>query len=168
MPSLYLIRHGIAVEREAYAEDRDRPLTAEGRHKTTQVAKRLHNLGLRFDRLQASPLVRAQQTAALFGEIFEHCPIETAEQLAPNGDFNLWRSQTMQWLSQHPQPAKASLGIIGHEPDLTAWAETLIWGEAKGVLVLKKAGIIGLSMPDTEPWIGNGILFLSIPPKLLI
>ena len=44
----------------------------------------------------------------------------------------------------------------------------LIWGEAKGVLVLKKAGIIGLVLPEKQPWTSNGILFLSIPPKLLI
>jgi phosphohistidine phosphatase len=44
----------------------------------------------------------------------------------------------------------------------------LIWGESKGALVLKKAGIIGLVLPESQPWKGNGVLFLSIPPKLLI
>lgn len=172
MPSLYLIRHGIAVDRGTdNSGDRQRPLTPEGHQKTQQVAKRLHDLGLRFDLLQTSPLVRAQQTAAIFAATFPNCTVQETPELAPDGSFEHWREKAIQWLFQQPQPSKASLGIIGHEPDLTTWAELLIWGEAKGVLVLKKAGIIGISLPIPQPdtsWQGNGILFLSIPPKLLI
>jgi phosphohistidine phosphatase len=167
MPSLYLIRHGIAEERGDYEDDTQRPLTDEGRKKTRQVAKRLYDLGLRFDLLQTSPLVRAQQTADIFTELFA-TPVQQSLELAPEGNFETWLSWVTQWLSDHPQPAKASLGIIGHEPDLTSWAEMLIWGEVKGGLVLKKAGLIGLSLPETQPWINNGVLFLLIPPKLLI
>lgn len=167
MPSLYLIRHGIAEERENYEDDAQRPLTDEGRKKTRQVAKRLYDLGLRFDLLQTSPLVRAQQTADIFTDLF-NTPVQQSAELAPEGDFEAWLNSITGWLSQHPQPAKASLGIIGHEPDLSSWAEMLIWGEVKGGLVLKKAGIIGLSLPETQPWINNGVLFLLIPPKLLI
>ena len=167
MPSLYLIRHGIAEERGNYEDDTQRPLTDEGRKKTRQVAKRLYDLGLRFDLLQTSPLVRAQQTADIFTELFA-TPVQQSLELAPEGNFETWLSWVAEWLSQHPQPAKASLGIIGHEPDLTSWAEMLIWGDDKGGLVLKKAGLIGLSLPETQPWINNGVLFLLIPPKLLI
>jgi phosphohistidine phosphatase len=167
MPSLYLIRHGIAEERGNYEDDTQRPLTDEGRKKTKQVAKRLYDLGLRFDLLQTSPLVRAQQTADIFTELFA-TPVQQSLELAPEGNFETWLSWVTQWLSDHPQPAKASLGIIGHEPDLTSWAEMLIWGEVKGGLILKKAGLIGLSLPETQPWINNGVLFLLIPPKLLI
>jgi phosphohistidine phosphatase len=167
MPSLYLIRHGIAEERGNYEDDTQRPLTDEGRKKTKQVAKRLYDLGLRFDLLQTSPLVRAQQTADIFTELFA-TPVQQSLELAPEGNFETWLSWVAEWLSQHPQPAKASLGIIGHEPDLSSWAEMLIWGEVKGGLVLKKAGLIGLSLPETQPWINNGVLFLLIPPKLLI
>lgn len=167
MPSLYLIRHGIAEDRENYEDDTLRPLTDEGRKKTKQVAKRLYDLGLRFDLLQTSPLVRAQQTAEIFTNVFSN-PVQQSSELAPEGSFEAWLKWITEWLSQHSQPARASLGIIGHEPDLTTWAETLIWGEAKGALVLKKAGIIGLVLPEAQAWTANGILFLSIPPKLLI
>lgn len=167
MPSLYLIRHGIAEDRENFEDDTLRPLTDEGRKKTKQVAKRLYDLGLRFDLLQTSPLVRARQTAEIFTNVFSST-LQQADELAPEGSFETWLNWAMAWLSQHPQPARASLGIVGHEPDLTAWAETLLWGEAKGALVLKKAGIIGLVLPEDRPWTANGILFLSIPPKLLI
>jgi len=168
MPSLYLIRHGIAEERGNYEDDTQRPLTDEGRKKTKQVAKRLYDLGLRFDLLQTSPLVRAQQTSDIFANVFSDCPVQQSSALAPEGSFDDWLTWASEWIAQHPQPAKASLGIIGHEPDLSTWAEMLIWGESKGVFVLKKAGLIGLVLPETQPWTSNGILFLSIPPKLLI
>jgi len=168
MPSLYLIRHGIAEERGNYDDDTQRPLTDEGRKKTKQVAKRLYDLGLRFDLLQTSPLVRAQQTSDIFANVFSDCPVQQSSALAPEGSFDDWLTWASEWIAQHPQPARASLGIIGHEPDLSTWAEMLIWGESKGVFVLKKAGIIGLALPETQPWTSNGILFLSIPPKLLI
>ena len=167
MPSLYLIRHGIAEDRENYEDDALRPLTDEGRKKTKQVATRLYDLGLRFDLLQTSPLVRAQQTAKIFENIFG-ITVQQSSELAPEGSFEIWLQGLATWVAQHPQPNRVSLGIIGHEPDLTAWAELLIWGEAKGVLVLKKAGIIGLVLPENQPWISNSILFLSSPPKLLI
>ena len=125
-------------------------------------------MGLRFDLLQTSPLVRAQQTSDIFANVFSDCPVETSSALAPEGSFEDWLTWASEWIAQHPQPARAALGIIGHEPDLSAWAEMLIWGESKGVLVLKKAGIIGLALPETQPWSSNGVLFLSIPPKLLI
>ncbi|MFN5979883.1 MAG: SixA phosphatase family protein, partial [Pseudanabaena sp.] len=70
MPSIYLIRHGIAEDRENYEDDTLRPHTNEGQRKTKHVAKRLYDLGLRFDLLQTSPLVRAQQTAEIFTNIF--------------------------------------------------------------------------------------------------
>ena len=38
---LYIIRHGLAGEHGTYANDYDRPLTAEGQTKTKAVAKRL-------------------------------------------------------------------------------------------------------------------------------
>ncbi len=168
MPSLYLIRHGIAEDCGNHEDDTQRPLTDEGRKKTKQVAKRLYDLGLRFDLLQTSPLVRAQQTSDIFANIFSDCPVQQSSELAPEGSFDDWLTWASEWIAQHPQPARASLGIIGHEPDLSTWAEMLIWGESKGVLVLKKAGIIGLALPEVQPWTNNGILFLSIPPKLLI
>ena len=45
---LYLIRHGIAQERDFAIKDNDRTLTKIGQEKTKEVAKRLYNLGLRL------------------------------------------------------------------------------------------------------------------------
>lgn len=66
---LYLIRHGIAAERGTYPKDEERPLTEKGRAKTQKVAQRLYALGLRFDFILTSPLVRARQTAEILKKL---------------------------------------------------------------------------------------------------
>jgi phosphohistidine phosphatase len=164
MTSLYFIRHGIAQERSEDIDDGDRCLTDEGRKKTHQVAKRLYELGLRFDLLQTSPLIRAKQTADIFGDSGFDCPTEISNELSPEGSFDIW----LKWFLQWQKTGKTSLGLVGHEPDLSSWAEFLLWGEVKGVLVLKKAGAIGLAVPEAEPPVGNSLMFFLIQPKLLI
>jgi phosphohistidine phosphatase len=160
--NLYLIRHGIAEDHSPDLDDADRCLTHEGDKKTKAIAKKLHNLGLRFDLLQTSPLTRASQTAEIFGRTFD-TPVQTSEYLAPNGSFKDW----LRWFLTWQEDEHSSLGIVGHEPDLSAWAELLVFGEVKGAFLLKKAGVIGITIPEVGLPIGNSILFLLIPPKLL-
>ncbi len=163
--SLYFIRHGLAGEHGIYANDEQRPLTEEGCKKTRQVAKKLQELGLNFDLLQTSPLTRAIQTAEIFQTVSDRrYPIEVTASLAPNGDFNDWLAWFLGW----QKSGHTSLGLVGHEPDLSAWAELLVWGEVKGSLVLKKAGIIGLAIPEPTTPVGKSLLFLLMPPKLLL
>src|ERR1700722_3508056 len=67
---LYLVRHGIAVDRtdpKSPAEP-DRPLTAEGVRKTRSAALGLRELGAKPEVLITSPYVRAAQTAEIFAE----------------------------------------------------------------------------------------------------
>lgn len=162
---LYLIRHGIAVEREAGKDDNERPLTAKGREKTQQVAKRLLDLGVRFDLAIASPLVRAQQTAEIIQASGLSRQLTAANYLAPDGDIQDWLNWWQQW--QLSQPA-TSLALIGHQPDLGHWAEILVWGTAQSRLELKKTGIIGLDLPPIGSPVGKSRMFLLAAPKLLI
>ena len=60
---IYLMRHGIANPAEPGTSDSQRPLSEQGTLQTALVAKGLLQLGIRLDRIIASPLLRAQQTA---------------------------------------------------------------------------------------------------------
>lgn len=163
--SLYFIRHGLAGEHDSYADDAQRPLTEEGHKKTRQVAKKLQELGLDFDLLQTSPLTRAMQTAEIFQNVSDlSYPVQVTASLAPNGNFNDW----LAWFVEWQKSGHTSLGLVGHEPDLSAWAELLVWGEVKSSIVLKKAGIIGLAIPKPATPVGESLLFLLMPPKLLL
>jgi phosphohistidine phosphatase len=160
---LYLIRHGLAGQHGDYANDDERPLTDEGKQKTRQVAKRLHELGLRFDLILTSPLVRATQTAEILQSSKLSKKLEITDFLAPGGNIQDWLS----WLETWKAPDK-TLCLVGHEPDLSAWAEQLIWGDVRGKLILKKAGAIGLLLPSTDKPISNSQLFWLSPPRFLL
>ena len=163
---LYLIRHGIAVDREADANDEERPLTAKGRRKTGKVAKQLRDRGLHFDRILTSPLVRARETAAILEDTGLTSHVEEFTNLAPDGDLKTWVSWLKEW--RPSADGKQRLAMVGHQPDLGNWAEMLVWGEVKEKLVLKKAGVIGLNIPDTKTPIGHSELFLLTSPKWLL
>ncbi|MGO8969828.1 MAG: phosphohistidine phosphatase SixA [Myxococcaceae bacterium] len=162
---LYLIRHGLAGEAGAAADEMLRPLTALGRKRTRAVAKRLHGLRVHFDLLLSSPLLRAQQTAALFERAGLCEQLEESPLLAPGGDFRQWLGWLAKW---RRRAGHRRLGLVGHMPALGAWAETLIFGEATQSLVLKKAGVVGLSLPQEGSPVGRCSLFLFTAPRYLL
>lgn len=161
--TLYLIRHGLAGQHGDYENDTDRPLTAEGTRKTHQVAKRFDELGLKFDLMLTSPLVRAKQTAAILKDVGLTKHLETSAYLAPGGNLQDWVNWLESW-----KASEKSLALVGHEPDLSAWAERLLWGESSGKLRLKKTGAIGLTLPLSGSPISNSQLFWLTPPRFLI
>jgi phosphohistidine phosphatase len=163
--TLYLIRHGIAVDRAEGISDRDRSLTLKGREKTQAVARQLKTLGLEFSEILTSPLVRARQTAEILLQVGLAAQVSVTDTLAPQGSFADW----LDWVKARNHAGKeTAIALVGHEPDLSQWAELLLWGEARGVFLLKKAGIIGLTIPEDVDPIGNTILFWLTPPKFLL
>jgi len=161
---VYLIRHGLAADRNQEIPDEQRPLTPKGESRTRQVAQRLSALKLHFDLILTSPLLRARQTAEIFQFEGLGVRMDNSAALAPGGSFEQWLAWLQDWQGSHP----TALALIGHQPDLSQWAELLIWGEVKQVLELKKAGVIGLTLPTTASPVGNSCLFWLTPPRLLL
>jgi phosphohistidine phosphatase len=160
---LYLIRHGLAGEQGTYPNDDERPLTMEGQHKTKQVAKRLVEFDLQFDLMLTSPLVRARQTAEILIDAGLGHQLQESIDLA-SGDLDSW----LTWLKSWEPGNLRRLALVGHEPSLSEWAESLIFGRSVGVFQLKKAGIIGLSLPDQIDPVGQSTVFWLTPPRFLI
>jgi phosphohistidine phosphatase len=163
---LFLIRHGIAGDRDPvkYPDDEKRPLTEKGRSKTQEVAQSLANIGLRFDLMLTSPLLRAHQTAEILQKIGLCDRLEEFTALAPDGDIQVWINW---WLESRYNRDNSSIALVGHQPDLGNWAEMLVWGSPKEKLVVKIAGVIGLLLPNGENPLGNSELFLLTSPKWL-
>lgn len=181
---LYLIRHGIAADRGTYANDDDRPLTAAGLAKTQAIADRLGQLNLHLDCLMTSPLVRARQTAEIFYRAGLADRLEICPALAPEQPIEAWLAVYRQW-QQQPLAQDDSggaptdktkhrphrLGLVGHEPTLSHWANQLLWNptnDARDTIVLKKAGIIGLILPPEGSPLGQSQLFWLTPPRLFL
>ncbi|MEA5618514.1 phosphohistidine phosphatase SixA [Cronbergia sp. UHCC 0137] len=162
---LYLIRHGIAEEHQPGLKDQERQLTKEGRQKTEKVAQKLIKLELNFDLILTSPLSRARQTAEILIAAKLSSQLEESSHLAPDGNIENWLKD---WYYPQNYPAKTQLALVGHEPCLSSWAEILLWGEVKERLVLKKAGMIGIKLPETGSPLGRSQMFWLTSPKYLL
>jgi phosphohistidine phosphatase len=168
---LYLIRHGIAIDRDALSIDEFRPLTKLGRKKVAQVADKLVGLDLKFDLIVTSPLVRARQTADILIDKQLSHNLEVSTDLAPGGNIQSWIAD---WDQRSTVDPISTLALVGHEPDLSEWAELFIFGKVYHQLILKKGGIIGLKFPapaehqSPQIEIGKAQLHCLIPPKYLM
>ena len=87
---LYLVRHGIAVDRTdpKCPPEAERPLTARGVQKTRSAALGLRAMGAKPEVMITSPFVRAAQTAEIFAEAlgFAVDKIRVNESLKPAGN----------------------------------------------------------------------------------
>jgi len=131
---LFFIRHSNAVDRSDLP-DLTRPLTQEGIDRAQRCARLLKNLGVKWDILLTSPLVRALETAHILQEAALAQRLEVYQPLIPGGNF----SQFQEWLKE--QSPKSTLALVGHQPDLGYWVEMLLYGEAHGRIDLKKCGV---------------------------
>ena len=162
---IYLLRHGIAVDRDAHQlrSDAHRPLTEEGFKRTRKVTKALAALGVSFAAVLTSPLVRAKQTADLAVEALGiPAKLRLCDALAPGGKAR----DLIAEIKRLVQPDEAVL-LVGHEPDMSRFASLLISGEPDADLTLKKAGLCVLDAGDLVPD-ACATLELLLTPKLLI
>jgi phosphohistidine phosphatase len=159
---LYILRHGIAEDRVKGRLDAQRALTDEGRARTLGVAKGLRKLGVGYDALLTSPLVRALETAAIVSEIFEDRPVpEKLDALAAGV------ATASSVAALKPFARLDEVIIVGHEPGLSQIAATLLTCSAQGLgIVLKKAGCVALEVGSFVPRGGALLRWMMTPGQL--
>jgi len=144
MSDLYLIRHGIAVPHgtPGVAEP-DRLLTATGKLRLAQIARGLKRLGVKPDRIVASPLVRASRTAEIVADVLGlKDRLETAEVLQAGAPAEGIRD----WLGSR---SEETLMLVGHNPNLTELLGLLIGRTGDPLpFELKKGGVAALRTPE--------------------
>ncbi len=157
---LYLVRHGIAAERgEAYPDDSKRPLTAAGIARLRRQTRGLNALGVGFDVIVTSPLVRAKQTAETIAQALKtRPPVVSSDALAPAGTT----AAVIQEIVKHQR--KARIALVGHEPNLGELAARLIG--ARTILEFKKGGVCRIDFEVLPPR-GLGQLRWFVTPKML-
>jgi phosphohistidine phosphatase len=142
--NVYLMRHGLAVERgtPGYDSDRERPLTSKGERKVRRVAEAFVKMEVSFDAILSSPLVRAQQTAdALSEEMKAKQKVQLTEHLAPGGG-----TKELVNLLQHLPDSPQEILLVGHEPDLGQLAWSFLTGGDEVAIVFKKGGVAKLAI----------------------
>ena len=143
MTTLYVLRHGIAVERGAggYRDDSERPLTPDGEKKVRQLAKALRGLEVEFDVLLTSPFARALRTAQIVAQVFDaKKKLEVCDDLAVGGDPKAVVGQL-----QRRHKSAETVMLVGHEPYLSDLVSMLLTGHAGLPLNLKKGGLCKLT-----------------------
>jgi phosphohistidine phosphatase len=139
---LYLLRHGLAVERgtRGYEDDAARPLTPKGRRQIRKTAEAVRRLAPKLDLILSSPLLRAKQTAeTLARELNWKERLKFTKALAPAGSA----AHLLRQLGRE-KPAPARVLLVGHEPDMSQLISLLTTGDRKLQLDLKKGGMAKL------------------------
>jgi phosphohistidine phosphatase len=133
---LLIVRHAIAEDREAFArgehDDATRPLTAQGRDKMRRGALGLKQIVPDIDLLAASPLKRAFDTAEIIARVYGGLEVERVAELAPGTSLD----GALAWLAA--LPARGTVAIVGHEPDLSRMVCALLAGANGPFLEFRK------------------------------
>lgn len=161
--NLYLLRHGIAGAAEPTESDGERPLTPKGIKRMRRAARGLRRLGISFDAILTSPLVRARQTADIVANALGlEAQLEEIPELSPASSVDrLISSLTRFQKREH-------VLLVGHNPLLPDAASVLIAGKKENSfqIDLKKGGLCRIEIeglpPDTP-----GTLHWFLTPKQL-
>lgn len=157
---LYLIRHGIAMDRTdpKCPPEGERPLTARGVQKTRSAALGLRALGAKPDVLITSPYVRAVQTAEIFGEAlgFSLEKIRVSETLKP-------AENPAHILKEISHLRAKEVACFGHAPHLDLTISQLA-GAHGAFTELKKAGVACFEQRSAH---GRWELRWILTPKML-
>jgi phosphohistidine phosphatase len=147
MMQVYLIRHGIAVDREDphCPPDTERPLTPKGRKRSRAAALGLRALDVEPNAVLTSPWLRALQTAEIYCEAMGYPSkkiIRTDSLKGTSAPADLMREL---------QSMKARVVLcFGHEPHLHLVIGHVLRTSAK-ITELKKAGLALLELERMAP-----------------
>jgi phosphohistidine phosphatase len=132
---IYILRHGIAVERGSpgYKKDSERPLTKEGEDKMSQIAKAILAMDLKFDVIFSSPYVRAADTARIVAEQLDE-DVTFTDHLTPDGN-------PLEVIGEINDAKGQRILLVGHEPFLSGLISLLITGGSDASIELKKGGL---------------------------
>lgn len=141
MTVITFLRHATAQDRELPIADESRTLIAKGVRQMKRVAGFCDRHRLRPAYLFCSPLVRAQETAAVLQEYLPACPPANVVPWLSGGS-----PETMVMkLEQLTGKGLHDVWLVGHEPDFSATISLLL-GSQTPRLKVKKASLIRLQV----------------------
>jgi len=153
---VFFLRHGDAGDPEKWkGDDAERPLSAEGRERTTLEARALAAMRFKLDVMLTSPLLRARQTAMIVAETL-NLGVNDDERIV---DIDARKLQDI--LKDHRDVD--AIMLVGHEPSMSETISRVIGG---GEIELKKGGLACFEVSDSDS--SRGRLLWLLPPKLLV
>lgn len=163
---LYLLRHGIAEEREARSRrpDSARRLTEKGVRRVRQIARAMRELELEFDLILSSPFQRARETAEIVAETLQ---IEDRLQFSTHLAIPASSPRLVEQINRLQPPPKSAL-LVGHEPHLSGFASLLLAGTVSLDLILKKGGLCKLEVSGLQAARCAALAWLLTPRQMTL
>ena len=159
MIDLYLLRHGQAIDHES--SDSLRPLSQRGEEEAERVALVLRKLSVSPGAILSSPLLRAQQTAAIVRRgIGMNKEAEITEYLTPSTD----QRQIIGHLNMRDSPA--GILLVSHEPFLSVLISQLVGG-SRNVRVDVGTGCLACVRLPSPIATGSGVLRWLLPQQAI-
>ncbi len=157
---IILVRHAKAEARDAnsWPDDDQRPLTAEGRAEQRAAARAMKKMGIKFDFLLTSPLLRARETADLLARGYRW---SEAPQVVEELGHGYSVGAVVKLLAKFP-PA-STVAMVGHEPDLSDLTGALTTKDGRLSIAVKKSGVVGVEF-DGPAEAGKGTLLFHLKP----
>jgi phosphohistidine phosphatase len=157
MRTLTLLRHAKTERDSASGRDFDRELNARGRENSARMGKEMRRLGLRFDRVLASPARRVVET------------VEGVGKTSPHYDERIYDASAERLLDviSSVDDGVEKLLLVGHNPGVERLAAKLTANE---VDELPTAALAEIELP-IEHWRdikdASGRLVRFLTPKTL-
>ena len=141
---IYLLRHGLAVERgtPGFENDVQRPLTPKGEKQLRRVGQAMVVLKLDFDVILTSPFRRARETAEMVASALKArkrlklCAALAADR-KPAGLIRILGGM---------KPMPERILLVGHEPFLSELISRLLTGGPGLAVDFPKAGLCKLNL----------------------
>ena len=155
-----LIRHAKAETRDpnSWPDDDQRPLTVEGRAEQRAAARAMKKMGIKFDFIVTSPLLRARETADLVAKGYRW---SEAPQVAEELGHEYSVGAVVKLLSKFPPDA--AVALVGHEPDFSDLTSALISKNCDVNIAVKKSGVVGIEF-NGQAEAGKGVLLYHLKP----
>jgi phosphohistidine phosphatase len=159
---LYLMRHGIAQDREdpESPPDPDRQLTRQGVQRTRDAARGLRSLGVEPGAVLTSPYLRALATAQIVARELgfpEEDVVQTEALLPDTAPAVLFEELGRRGLGE--------VLVVGHAPGIDELCAHALGGGRAPFTELRKAGVACIELADpAEP---RGKLLWLLEPRML-
>jgi phosphohistidine phosphatase len=162
MRELIIVRHGSARERDPsrWSDDRDRPLTPEGRRKFRTAASGLGSWIPDVDLLLTSPLRRAKQTASILTKVAGWPKATECAELEPDAD-------PAPILARVQKAKVPRVALVGHEPHLSRLISLCISDDDSTTQLEFKTGSVALIEFPRSVRARCGTLTALLPPRVM-
>ena len=143
---IYLLRHGIAEDAQPGWSDEQRQLTDEGRQRLQRAARTWSRMLDTPDVVISSPLVRARQTSDVFCEALDFVDdVRVDAALVPHAR----PEKALVLLEAELLAGTESVALVGHEPNMGYLLGSLLTGDDRTAIAMKKGMLVGLRVRST-------------------